>query len=406
MEDPCPSKKPTPPHGLLVGQKLSLSAEEMERTSLEEARAFYGQLAQELPDAGVNWPLRLAEIERALNGTGSYVKTSAELAYAARVAWRNNIRCIGRLQWRSLKVRDMRHIERADDLFEALVEHLREATNGGAILPLMSVFSRERAQGKCLKILNYQLVRYAGYRPSSGEILGDPHSAPLTQLALELGWEPPSKRSRFDLLPLLIQNQVGKISIFELPKQPEVVLEVPIRHPELTWFEQLGLQWYAVPAICNMALDAGGLKYPTTAFNGWYMGTEIASRNLGDAERYNMLPRIGEMMGLDTSNDRSLWKDKALVELNIAVLDSFERQGVRIVDHHTATKQFMDFEQREIQEGRRVCGDWAWLVPPLSGSACPVFHRSYSEDVEKPGLFYRSAFPADRALTPHDTART
>ena len=29
-------------------------------------------------------------------------------------------------------------------------------------------------------------------------------------------------------------------------------------------------------------------------------------------------------MGLDTKQDRSLWKDKALVEVNIAVLSSFQ----------------------------------------------------------------------------------
>ena len=29
-------------------------------------------------------------------------------------------------------------------------------------------------------------------------------------------------------------------------------------------------------------------------------------------------------MGLDTKQDRSLWKDRALVEVNIAVLSSFQ----------------------------------------------------------------------------------
>lgn len=392
----CPSKRSrrsierTPSHASLLRRALTLTTEEIATTVVEEAVSFYRQIAHEMPEAHLNWRSRLLEVEETLSATGSYVKTPFELTYAARVAWRNNIRCIGRQHWRSLKVRDMRHIERADDLFEALVEHLKEATNGGAILPLMSVFSRERTNGKWIKILNYQLVRYAGYRTSSDRVLGDPQSVALTQLALDLGWKPPSQISGFDVLPILIQDHTGRISVFKLPRRSDVVLEVPIRHPDFDWFEQLGLKWYAVPAICNMLLDAGGLKYPTTAFNGWYMGTEVACRNLGDVERYDVLPRIGEMMRLRTSNDRSLWKDKALVELNVAVLDSFERHGVRIADHHSASRQFVDFEQREAREGRRVCGDWTWLVPPLSGSACPVFHRSYSEDVEKPGLFYRA----------------
>ena len=36
-------------------------------------------------------------------------------------------------------------------------------------------------------------------------------------------------------------------------------------------------------------------------------------------------------MGLDTKQDRSLWKDKALVEVNIAVLSSFQVIEARYV---------------------------------------------------------------------------
>jgi len=57
------------------------------------------------------------------------------------------------------------------------------------------------------------------------------------------------------------------------------------------------------------------------------MGTEIGARNLGDVNRYNLLPVIAERMGLDTRSDRTLWKDRALVELNVAVLSSFARHG-------------------------------------------------------------------------------
>ena len=33
-------------------------------------------------------------------------------------------------------------------------------------------------------------------------------------------------------------------------------------------------------------------------------------------------------MGLDTSRDRTLWRDRALLELNVAVLHSYEKAGV------------------------------------------------------------------------------
>lgn len=35
------------------------------------------------------------------------------------------------------------------------------------------------------------------------------------------------------------------------------------------WFEKLGLQWYALPAVANMMLDAGGLEFTGAPFNGW-----------------------------------------------------------------------------------------------------------------------------------------
>src|ERR1700722_12498721 len=41
---------------------------------------------------------------------GTYRHTAAELTFAAQVAWRNSARCIGRLYWRSLRVRDRRNV--------------------------------------------------------------------------------------------------------------------------------------------------------------------------------------------------------------------------------------------------------------------------------------------------------
>lgn len=32
---------------------------------------------------------------------------------------------------------------------------------------------------------------------------------------------------------------------------------------------------------------------------------------------------------------------------------------------------------RERRAGRPTPADWSWTVPPLSGSATPVFHRYY-----------------------------
>ena len=54
------------------------------------------------------------------------------------------------------------------------------------------------------------------------------------------------------------------------------------------------------------------------------MAPEVAARNFGDTYRFNMLEPVAKGMGLDTSSLSTLWKDKALVELNVAVLHSFQ----------------------------------------------------------------------------------
>ena len=68
-----------------------------------------------------------------------------------------------------------------------------------------------------------------------------------------------------------------------------------------------------------------------------------------------------------------------MVELNVAVLHSYKAAGVRMVDHHSASDQFMTHIDREEKAGRPVPGDWSWLVPPISGSTTRVFHRYYPD---------------------------
>ncbi|MBB5352315.1 nitric-oxide synthase [Haloferula luteola] len=301
------------------------------------------------------------------------------LTQLAREAWRNHPRCIGRLFWNTLEVLDARSAITPPEIFEACIEHLRYATNGGRIRSTITLFAATPEGARGIRIWNHQLLRYAGYLARDATILGDPAQVAFTQRVLEMGWQPPRQRSAFDLLPLVIDAPGHSPQLFDIPA--DAALEVPLTHPELPWFADLRLKWHALPVISDQALVGHGHRFTAAPFSGYYMGTEIGSRNLGDVNRYNLLPVIAERMGLDRSARRMLWKDRALVELNTAVLHSFREAGVAIVDHHTASAQFMQHLKNEESCGRSVPGDWSWLVPPMSGSACPVFHRYYDAPI-------------------------
>jgi nitric-oxide synthase len=354
---------------------------------LDEAQEFITQFHAENPTAGPEGD-RLAQVRREIRLTGTYTQTTAELAFAARVAWRNSSRCIGRLYWRSLQVRDRRDLSAGKDVAAESVAHLEAATNGGRIRPLITVFAPDAPGRPGPRILGSQLIRYAGYANGGGKVTGDPVNAGLTDLALALGWRGP--RGRFDVLPLVVQGTGEEAAWHALP--PGAVREVPLTHPDHPWFAKLGLRWYAVPVISDMYLQAGGIRYPAAPFNGWYMCTEIGSRDLGDESRYRQLPAVAAGMGLDTSSDATLWKDRAMTELNFAVLHSFRAAGVTITDHHTESARFLKHLEMEQRQGRTCPADWSWIVPPAAGSACPVFHRTY-DDFDQTPNFYRHPAP-------------
>ncbi|TDC29868.1 nitric oxide synthase oxygenase [Kribbella albertanoniae] len=327
---------------------------------------------------------RLAAVRREIDLTGTYWHTAEELVFGARVAWRNNARCIGRLYWQSLQVRDLRTVTAAGDVAAHCFDHLRVAHNGGKIRPMISVFAPETPGRPAPRIWSEQLIRYAGYEQPDGRTIGDPRYRTFTTELVQRGWRPPVAPGDFDVLPLVVETIDDGIKMFELPGS--AVHEVPLAHPDLPWFAALGLRWHAVPVISNNRLIIGGVSYPAAPFNGWYMGTEIGARNLGDSDRYALVPEIAERMGLDTSTEATLWRDRALVELNRAVLHSFRAHGVSITDHHTESRRFLIHLEREERAGRTCPADWTWIVPPLSGSQTPVFHRYYDSEDQLPNF--------------------
>lgn len=100
-------------------------------------------------------------------------------------------------------------LDNESDVFQALEHHLEYAFNKGNIKSCISIF-RQRLPGEELgpRIINHQLLRFAGYRSSEGVVTGDPQEVSMTDFAVQLGWHPP--HTAFDLLPLMFQWPGGR----------------------------------------------------------------------------------------------------------------------------------------------------------------------------------------------------
>lgn len=360
----------------------------------EEALAFVDAFHRE---GGLSDHLRIERrrsVTRSLDRLGRYEHTPDELAFGARVAWRNNARCIGRLFWKALDVVDCRAVVAPDDMAAQIVEHLRAAQGQGRIRSMISVFAPVAGRDTPAYVENAQVVQFAGYAQDDGGVLGDPLNLEFTRIALALGWKPKGGPGPFDVLPLIIRDRDGRRLVYDLPDAARQLVD--IRHPVFTRFADLKLSWYAVPMVSDMILTIGGIDYPCAPFNGHYMGSEIASRDLTDETRYDRLEAVADVIG--AAPDDPLRRDQALLELNRAVLHSYRAAGVSIVDHHTASAQYVEFVHMEQAAGRAASGEWSWIVPPQASSACPVFHLPMTDLADVPN-FYRSRASDGAALT-------
>ena len=353
---------------------------------LEEAVAFIRQFARETAMAEADLKRREAEVRRAIQQIGVYRHEPDELAFGARVAWRNHARCIGRLTWNSLEVHDCRHVEGVDEVLAHALNGLARSLRGGRIRSSISIFAPATDEALPATFESRQIFQYAGYIQPDGGIVGDRQNIELTNTAKSLGWRPPEQPGPFDLLPVIMRDREGNRLAFTL--NADLAREVSIRHPQHPSLDELGLRWYAIPCITDMVLSIGGIDYPCAPFVGHYMSTEIASRNLVDERRYDLLEPIGRSFGLDTSGADTLWRDAALTELNRAVLHSFERDRIRMTDHHRASEQYMEFVKQEQRAGRTPSGDWSWIVPPQASASCPVFHLPMTNLNAVPNFYY------------------
>ena len=89
-----------------------------------------------------------------------------------------------------------------------------------------------------------------------------------------------------DILPIILSGPDGEPKVYELPEC--IIKRVPITHPRYPEFESLNLEWFALPAVCSMLFEIGGVDFPAAPFSGWYSLPEVAQRDLLDKQRYNL----------------------------------------------------------------------------------------------------------------------
>lgn len=208
-----------------------------------------------------------------------------------------------------------------------------------------------------MRFWSSQFVRYAGYKDTTTDtVLGDPANAEFTAFLIgNKMWNPPTTRSAFDVLPLVLKIPNNDIPfVYELPK--EVTHEVELEHPDFPAVKDLGYKWAAVPAISNFMMELGGIKYPCAPFNGWFVSIEIA-RNL--LERYNVTEPLAKAFGMKANS--KLLHQKVSAELEIAILHSFEKNRFTMVDSMTVGKSFMTHCKRERNSGRECPAQWSWI---------------------------------------------
>ncbi|KAK2061950.1 nitric oxide synthase [Colletotrichum caudatum] len=327
---------------------------------------------------------------------GLWTQTFEELEFGLRMAWKHARKCIMRSEYGNLRLCDLRHVRTSKKMAETLIENLRVAYNSGEINPTVFVFPPRDINSRGPMIWNSQLLSFAAYEQSNGEILGDPANIELTNAIIELGWTPPRFRSQWDLLPLVTMAEGEEPVITELPKDAFPL--VHIRHPKHPELETLGLRWVPAPALSRLGFSIGGVQYTATPFIGWFMDAEIGVRNLADSFRYNALPQVAKAIGLVDGDvddlpdyERLAVLSRAQLELNYATYWSFAQAGVRMSDSLGAAEQFAQFDDEHLMNnGFRLPSDPYWLAPP-QGSIIPIWHRGGSPNYQPKPLICRHA---------------
>ena len=158
-----------------------------------EVREFFEQYQAYTEMDDDAFRARIAEVAAEIQATGTYTHTTDELTVGAKIAWYNHTRCVGKLYWRSLTVRDCRDVTTPEGIRDECFEHQRVVHNGGRIKPTITIFAPDAPGNPAARLRNGQIVAYAGYKREDGTVLGDGGATAVTELAQSVGWDPETR---------------------------------------------------------------------------------------------------------------------------------------------------------------------------------------------------------------------
>jgi len=121
--------------------------------------------------------------------------------------------------------------------------------------------------------------------------------------------------------------------------------------------------------VSSLEFHVGGVEFTAAPFVGWFADHEVV-RNFTDKGRYNVLPAVAKSLKLDTSPANECWKEEATLVLNKAIVGSYIKSGISMINHHSMLSEFMQWYELE-KKTRGYCpGNWKWIIPPVGASLC------------------------------------
>lgn len=90
------------------------------------------------------------------------------------------------------------------------------------------------------------------------------------------------------------------------------------------------------------------MLYQTAPFTRLYQATEISSCLL-DQSRYGFAEAVAAACALRKTH-LSLWRDDVQLQTQKSILNSFMTNGLRCLDPHAVSEEFVDFYSSQVQE--------------------------------------------------------